>query len=108
MYLNSHVIQQLKIKTPQELKDKFPIYPTVRKTQDKDVFVFSTLVRKRYNKEYYLVPIDFKDKIEAKAIHGLHASVYKYLMLGEYEPALISLIKDDNQINEMERLTNII
>lgn len=93
-----------KIETPESLKDTYPLYPTVRRQEeDKDV-VFSTLVRKRYNKIYYLIPMKFKGDTEAKAIHGLHSNVYQYLMLGVLTKEDII---DSDQTNEITRLKNL-
>ena len=104
MYINDHLIQELRLKNAIDLKEVLPLYPTVRRQEDKGKVSFSTLVRKRYDGVYYLIPMRFEDKIEAKAIHGLHASVYKYLMIGEFE---LMLIKDSNQENEVTRIKNL-
>jgi hypothetical protein len=87
-----------------ELKEKYPIYPVVRRETTKGKrIVFKTLVRKRFNGVYYLIPMVQEDTNEAKCIHALHASVYKELMLGKSK---ISDVKDDDQINECQRLNN--
>lgn len=104
MYINDHLIQELKFKNPKVLKEVLPLYPTVRRQEEKGKVSFSTLVRKRYDGVYYLIPMKFEDKIEAKAIHGLHASVFKYLMIGEYN---FLDVKDDEQTSEVERLKNL-
>lgn len=103
MYLNPHIIQELKLKNPQDLKASLPMYPIVRREEGKEI-VFKTLVRKRYDGVYYLIPMEFKDKSEAKAIHGLHANVHKYLMIGEHT---FLDVKDDDQTNEVVRLKNL-
>ena len=87
-----------------ELKEKYPIYPVVRRETTKGKrIVFKTLVRKRFNGVYYLIPMVQEDTNEAKCIHALHASVYKELMLGKSK---ISDVRDDDQINECQRLNN--
>jgi hypothetical protein len=63
--------------------------------------VFKTLIRKRYNGVYYLIPLEARDNNEAKCIHKLHAEVYKELMLREYK---VTDVKDDDQVNECNRL----
>lgn len=103
MQLNPHVVEELKLKNAKELKESLPLYPIVRREEKGKEFVFSSLVRKRYSGVYYLIPIFFKDKSEAKAIHGLHASVYKYLMLGVSH---FLDVKDEDQTNESIRLKN--
>ena len=86
-----------------ELKKKYPIYPVVRKEVIGKRIVFKTLIRKRFNGVYYLIPMVQEDTNEAKCIHALHASVYKELMLGKSK---ISDVRDDDQINETTRLSN--
>jgi hypothetical protein len=87
-----------------ELKEKYPIYPVVRRETTKGKrIVFKTLVRKRFNGVYYLIPMVQEDTNEAKCIHALHASVYKELMLGKSK---ISDVRDDDQTNECQRLNN--
>jgi hypothetical protein len=104
MYVNPYLIQELKLKNPSVLKEVLPLYPTVRKTEGEVKVCFSTLVRKKYEGVYYLIPMEFEDKVESRAIHGIHSAVHKYLMLGE----LTFLdVKDDNQSNEVERLKNL-
>ena len=100
MELNPHLIQELRLKSAPDLKASLPMYPVVRREEGKEI-VFKTLVRKRYDGVYYLIPMEFKDKVEAKAIHGLHANVYKYLMLGVHT---FLDVKDDDQTNEVIRL----
>lgn len=104
MELNSHLIQELKLKSPQDLKASLPMYPVVRRQEAKKEIVFSTLVRKRYDGVYYLIPFKVTESTEAKAIHALHSYVYKYLMLGEYN---FLDVKDDDQTNEITRLKNL-
>jgi hypothetical protein len=91
-------------KTSKDLKESYPLYPTVRKEITNNSVEFSTLVRKRYDGKYYLIPMKHSDPVEAKAIHGIHSKAHKYLMLGVLTK---SDILDDNQINEVQRLTNI-
>ncbi len=88
---------------PKELKDKYPLYPTVRREEVAEGFKFSTLVRKRYSGKYYLIPMVYIGKIEAKAVHTLHANVHKYMMLGELTPH--DTLDDDQQL-ETIRLKN--
>jgi hypothetical protein len=104
MYINDHLIKELKNKSSNDLKDSLPLYPVVRRQESKGKVSFSTLVRKRYDGVYYLIPMQFEDKIEAKAIHGLHASVYKYFMTGVHT---MLDVKDDDQTNEVTRLKNL-
>lgn len=104
MELNSHVIKELKLKNAQDLKNSLPMYPVVRREENNKEITFKTLVRKKYDGVYYLIPIEFKDKIEAKAIHGIHVNVYKYLMLGVYH---FLDVRDEDQTNEVVRLKNI-
>jgi hypothetical protein len=104
MYINDHLIQELKSKSSDVLKKALPLYPVVRRQEVKGKVCFSTLVRKRYDGTYFLIPMKFEDKVEAKAIHGLHASVYKYLMVGELN---FLDMRDDDQINEIIRLKNL-
>ena len=104
MQLNPHLIEELKFKSPQDLKASLPLYPTVRRIEEGKSIVFSTLVRKRYDGVYYLIPMKFKGETEAKAIHGLHSNVHQYLMLGVHN---FLDVKDDDQTNEIERLKNI-
>ncbi len=87
-----------------ELKKKYPIYPVVRRETTKGIeVVFKTLIRKRYNGIYYLIPLEARDSNEAKCIHVLHSEVYKEFMLGKSK---ISDVKDDDQTNETTRLSN--
>ena len=87
-----------------ELKERYPIYPVVRRETNKGKkIVFKTLVRKRFDKVYFLIPMEQEDTNEAKCIHGLHAKVYKELMLGR---SRVSDVLDDDQTNECTRLSN--
>ena len=108
MELNSHLIQELKLKSASNLRDSLPLYPTVRREEvpsEKGKRIsFSTLVRKRYDGVYYLIPFRVSESTEAKAIHALHAYVYKYLMLGV--KTLLD-VKDEDQTNEVTRLKNL-
>jgi hypothetical protein len=96
--------EELKAQTPEGLKDTYPLYPVVRRQEIGKEITFSTLVRKRYDGKYYLIPVRFTDTSDAKAIHALHAYVYKYLMVGV-------LTKDDvidnDQVNEVIRLNKL-
>jgi hypothetical protein len=104
MQLNPHLIQELKLKSASDLKASLPLYPVVRRQEEGKSIVFSTLVRKKYDGSYYLIPMKFKGETEAKAIHGLHSNVHQYLMLGVYN---FLDVKDDDQTNEVTRLKNI-
>ena len=104
MELNPHLIQELKLKNATDLRESLPLYPVVRREIVEKEVVFKTLVRKKYEGVYYLIPLEFKDKVEAKAIHGIHVSVYKYLMLGGLN---FLDVKDKDQTNEVTRLKNI-
>jgi hypothetical protein len=102
MEITAYIIEELKLKNASALKEMLPLYPIVRREQEKQV-IFKTLVRKKYDGVYYLIPMQFKDKVEAKAIHGIHSVVYKYLMLGQYN---FMLVEDTEQVNEVTRLKN--
>lgn len=104
MELNSHLIQELKLKSATSLRDSLPLYPTVRREEASKEIAFSTLVRKKYDGVYYLIPFRVTDATEAKAIHALHAYVYKYLMLGV---KTLLEVKDEDQTNEVTRLKNL-
>lgn len=96
--------EELRLQTPENLKDMYPLYPTVRRQEIGEEVAFSTLVRKRYEGKYYLIPVRFTDTSDAKAIHNLHAYVYRYFMIGV-------LTKDDiidnDQTNEVIRLKQL-
>jgi hypothetical protein len=96
--------EELKIQTPEGLKDSYPLYPTVRREEKDDKVFFSTLVRKRYDKQYYLIPMVYSGETESKSIHGIHAMVHRYLMLGVLTNQDII---DNDQTNEVTRLTKI-
>jgi len=88
----------------QELKAGFPIYPSIkRRVTPRGIVVFSTLIRKRYNKEYYLIPHVTEGPLEQEAhtIHVLNVEVYRYLMNGKQEPWNV---KDDDQTLENTRI----
>ena len=108
MELNSHLIQELKLKSASDLKASLPLYPTVRREEvpsEKGKRIsFSTLVRKKYDGVYYLIPFRVSESTEAKAIHALHAYVYRYLMLGV---KTLLEVKDNDQIYEVTRLKNL-
>jgi hypothetical protein len=104
MELNSHLIQELKLKSAPDLKASLPMYPVVRRQEQGKQIAFSTLVRKKYDGVYYLIPFRVTEMTEAKAIHALHAYVYKYLMLGV---KTLLEVKDDDQTNEVIRLKNL-
>ena len=76
---NMGQIKRPKAVGTKDLKETLPLYPAVKKEGET---TFSTLVRKRYGHNYYLIPMVYKGETEAKAIHGLHSEVHKYLMLG--------------------------
>ena len=101
MYINDHLIKELKLKSASDLKASLPLYPTIKREEEGK---FSTLVRKRYDGIYYLIPLRFKAENDAKASHGLHGQVYRYLMLGVH--TLLD-VKDNDQTNEVERLKNL-
>lgn len=104
MEINSHLIQELKLKSASNLKESLPLYPTVRRQEEGKRVTFSTLIRKRYDGVYYLIPVRFTDTSDAKAVHNLHTYVYKYLMLGAHS---FLDVKDDDQTNEVDRLKNL-
>jgi hypothetical protein len=104
MELNPHLIQELKLKSASDLKALLPIYPTVKKQEEGKEIVFKTLVRKKYEGVYYLIPMEFKGDTEARTLHGLHSRVHNYLMLGVHH---FLDVKDDDQINEVTRLKNL-
>lgn len=103
MELNPHLIEELKLKSAPDLKASLPLYPVVRREKENKDIVFSTLVRKRYEGIYYLIPMKSKAESEAKAIHGLHANVHRYLMIGV---KTMLDVKDEDQTNEVIRLKN--
>jgi len=96
--------EELRLQTPEGLKDMYPLYPTVRRQEIGKEIAFSTLIRKRYDKVYYLIPVRFTDTSDAKAIHSLHAYVYKYLMLGVLTKQDVI---DNDQTNEVIRLKEL-
>jgi hypothetical protein len=96
--------EELKLQTPENLKDMYPLYPVVRRQEIGKEITFITLVRKRYEGKYYLIPVRFTDTSDAKAIHNLHAYVYKYLMIGVLTKQDVI---DNDQINEVERLKQL-
>ena len=104
MELNPHIVENLRLKGSKDLKESLPLYPIVRRVEEKGKIIFSTLVRKRYNKVYYLIPMQFEASSESRAIHGLHSAVYNYLMLGETN---FLSVQDEDQINETVRLKNL-
>lgn len=89
------------LSTPEGLKEAYPLYPSVRRKEFEAEITFSTLVRKRYEGKYYLIPMLASADTEAKAIHLLHSNVYKYLMNGK---RLESDILDNDQLLENDRL----
>ena len=93
--------EELRLQTPEGLKEKYPLYPVVRKVYIGKEFTFSTLVRKWYNGKYYLIPMIVTDTNEAKAIHNLHSSAHKYLMIGVWTR---NDVIDNDQINDATRL----
>jgi hypothetical protein len=95
------IIKELKYTKAKELKELFPLYPTVRK---EDNNTFSTLVRKKYSVKYYLIPIRVSGENEAKAIHNLHNTVHRYLMIGQLD---FLDTEDDGQENEVTRLKKL-
>ncbi len=96
--------EELYLQNPDKLKEFYPLYPTVRREVEGSVVVFSTLVRKRYEGKYYLVPMKYSGETEAKSIHGLHANVHKYFMLGELNK---KDVLDNDQVNECVRLRKL-
>jgi hypothetical protein len=104
MEVNPHLMHELKLKSAPDLKASLPMYPVVRRSEEGKQIAFSTLVRKRYDGVYYLIPFRVTETSEAKAIHALHAYVYKYLMIGVKN---LLDVKDDDQTNEVTRLKNL-
>lgn len=96
--------EELLLQTPERLKDMYPIYPTIRRQEVGKEITFSTLIRKRYDGKYYLIPVRFTDSSDAKAIHSIHTYVYKYLMLGVLTKQDVI---DNDQTNEVERLKTL-
>ena len=96
--------EELVLQTPQGLKTLYALYPTVRREEKDGKVFFSTLVRKRYESQYYLIPMEYSGETEAKSIHGIHAMAHRYLMLGVLTDQDII---DNDQINEVTRLKNI-
>ena len=104
MELNPHLIEELKLKSAPDLKASLPLYPVVRREERKGKVYFSTLVRKRYDGQYYLIPMEHSEETEAKSIHGIHAMAHRYLMLGVLHRTDVI---DNDQINEVTRLKNL-
>lgn len=96
--------EELKAQTPEGLRDTYPLYPVVRRQEQGEEVAFSSLVRKRYEGKYYLIPVRVTDMVDSKAIHNLHAYVYRYLMLGVLTKWDII---DNDQTNEEVRLKNL-
>jgi hypothetical protein len=96
--------EELRLQTPEGLKDTFPLYPTVRREEKEEKIFFSTLIRKRYDGKYYLIPMRYSAETEAKSIHGIHAMAHRYLMLGVLTKQDII---DNDQINEVVRLNKL-
>lgn len=96
--------EELKLQTPEGLKNTYPLYPTVRREEKEGKIFFSTLVRKRYDGKYYLIPMEYSGETESKSIHGIHATVHKYLMLGVLTNQDVI---DSDQVNEVTRLKTI-
>jgi hypothetical protein len=96
--------KELELETPEGLKKVYPLYPTVRREEKEGKVFFSTLVRKRYDGQYHLIPMEYSGETEAKTIHGIHAMVHRYLMLGVLTKQDVI---DNDQINEATRLKNI-
>ena len=90
--------------TPEGLKNLYPLYPTVRREEEGGKVIFSTLIRKRYDGQYHLIPMKYSGETEAKSIHGIHATVHKYLMLGVLTKQDVI---DNDQTNEVDRLKTI-
>lgn len=91
-----------------DLKAANPLYPSIRRSEDKKGnTIFSTLVRRRFEGKYYLLPFMVKETKEvelAKVVHELHASIYKLLMLN---PLDNTWTLDEDQINEVNRLKEL-
>lgn len=96
--------EELRLQTPEGLKDTFPLYPTVRREEKEEKIFFSTLIRKRYDGKYYLIPMRYSAETEAKSIHGIHAMAHRYLMLGVLTKQDII---DNDQTNEVVRLNKL-
>jgi hypothetical protein len=96
--------EELTLQDPSKLKELYPLYPTVRREEIEGKIYFNTLVRKKYEGKYYLVPMKYSGETEAKSIHGIHSNVHRYLMLGvlEHEDVL-----DNDQVNECVRLRKL-
>ena len=96
--------EELQLQTPEGLKDLYPLYPTVRREEKDGKVFFSTLVRKRYDGQYHLIPMAYSGETESKSIHGIHASVHRYLMLGVLTKEDVI---DNDQTNEVIRLKKL-
>jgi hypothetical protein len=90
--------------TPEGLKNLYPLYPTVRREEEGGKVIFSTLIRKRYDGQYHLIPMKYSGETEAKSIHGIHAMAHRYLMLGVLTKQDVI---DNDQTNEVDRLKTI-
>jgi hypothetical protein len=96
-------IKSQRFKNAKDLKEELPLYPKIRREEKDKVIRFKTLVRKKYEGIYYLIPIEVKEKEgdNAKLVHLLHSVVYKYLMLGKFH---FLDTQDNDQTSEIERL----
>lgn len=97
-------LTKVKQMTAKEMRETFPLYPTLKQDSFGDGVMFSTLVRKRHEGRYYLYPMYTMAINEAQAIHALHKSVYLFLMIG-----VCSVLdkEDNNQEDEWVRVRGL-
>lgn len=93
--------------TAKQLKESTPLYPAVKRTLVSGEVVFTTLIRKAFKGEYYLYTLTLRGvlKDEAKVIHQLHSSAYRFFMLSRYDAKMFTL--DEDQENEIIRLERV-
>ena len=90
-----------------DLKKNNPLYPSIRRSgNEKGNAIFSTLIRKRFDGKYYLLPFmveGFEDELP-RLVHDLHAAIYRLLMLNSLDN---TWTLDEDQINEVKRLKEL-
>jgi hypothetical protein len=94
--------------TSEELKKVIPTYPAIKVEGERKV-VISTVIRKRYDGEYYLMKYEevYEKQSKAllpKAIHSFHRGIYAYLIQSRFTS---KWILDDNQEREEIRLSRL-
>lgn len=93
-----------------ELKHHFPIFPNVKIDYKGNDFRFYTLLRKKIEGSYYIIPVVREYLHEGALVNeqifqmtaSLYSVVYRTLVLSKYNNEVKVL--DDNQEFEMDRL----